>query len=131
MNKDGIYYNLKKDSISFSKESQALMQSFSPDTLYRKMYAETFRQIALSTEFRFAQDGKFRFTLDLTLFAVEGMYQKLSSQNIIKFTNKKSVGLNDFDLADKIKYLILDGLLHISIDGEDEEYEFVFERKEK
>ena len=74
MIKDGIYYNLKKDSISFSKEFQDSQSSVSAvaDTFQQKIIAETLKIIASNFRCEFRSDGKFKFVMDPVSFIVEG-----------------------------------------------------------
>jgi len=131
MNRDGVYYNAKKDSISFSKEAKSLLNvpvSEISDSLQIMIIAETLKLIASQFRFEFHLNGKFKFVMDSISFVVEGNYIELPSQKIIKLSNKKSLGLNDFDMVDTIKYALKNDLLYLSLDNDDEEFEFVLEK---
>lgn len=123
--KDGIYYNVKKDSISFSESPISEI----PDSLQQKIFLESFKTIVSNFRFEFRTNGKFKFVMDSISFILEGNYQELPSQKIIQLSNKKSVGLNDFDMEDKIRYEIKNNLLYLSIDSDDE-FEIILERGE-
>lgn len=126
----GIYYNVKKDSISFSELMQGLIKSVPsevPDSIQQKIMSESLKAVASNFRFEFRSDGKFKFAMDSISFIVEGNYKELRSQKIIQFSNKKSVGLNDFDMEDKIRYEIKNNLLYLSMD-DDDEFEIILER---
>ena len=130
IDQEGIYYNVKKDSISFSAIIQDLMKSVPsevPDSIQRKIMSESLKAMASNYRFEFRSDGKFKFVMDSISFIVEGTYKELLSQKIIQFSNKKSVGLNDFDMEDKIRYEIKNNLLYLSMD-DDDEFEIILEK---
>ena len=64
-----------------------------------------------------------------TFFIIEGSFKEDLSQKTIQLSNKKSPGSNEFDMTDKIKYEIRNDLLYLSIDDDDEGFEFVLEKK--
>ena len=53
---------------------------------------------------------------------------KLPAKNTIQLSNQKSLGLSDFDLPDKIRFSIKDGLLYLLMD-ENEDHKFILERE--
>ena len=132
MNRDGVYYNAKKDSISFSKEAKSLLNvpvSEISDSLQIMIIAETLKVIASQFRFEFDINGKFKFVMDSISFVVVGNYKEVPSKQIINLFNKKSIGLNQFDLEEKMKYAIKNDLLYLSIDNDDEEFEFILEKE--
>ena len=127
---EGIYYNFKKDSVSFPSEIQTLISTVPgvPDSLQQKIMAESLKALAANFKFEFRSNGKFKFVMDSISFIVEGNYKELRSQKIIQLSNKKSVGLNDFDMDDKIKYEIKNSMLYLSMDNDDE-FEIIMEKR--
>jgi len=120
-----VYYNCMNDSMSFKE-----MAAGFPDTTTQKNTAQMIKATLCNFQFIFKSDSKFKFIADSILIVVEGNYQELPAKKIIQLSNKKSSGLNDFDLPDKIKYLFKDGLLYLSMDGNDEEFELILKKDE-
>lgn len=127
--RDGFYYNFKKDSLSFSKEELTRPISGVQDTFQLKAYAEAMKTIASQFRFEFYHDSKFKFVMDSISFVVIGNYKDDPAKKVITFSNKRSIGLNDFDVTDRIKYKIVDDLLYLSIDDDDSEFELTMEKE--
>jgi hypothetical protein len=125
IDKPDLYYNCMNDSMSFKERSAGL-----PDTTAQKNTAQTIKATLCSFQFIFKSNSKFKFIADSILMVAEGNYQVFPAKKIIQFSNKRSSGLNDFDLPDKISYLIKDGLLYLSMDGNDEEFEIILKKDE-
>ena len=120
-----VYYNCKTDSISFSKGMAAIL----PDTPTQKNTAQAIKATVCNYQFIFKSDSKFKFIADSILLVVEGNYEEVPAKKIIQLSNKKSVGLEDFDLPDKIRYSIKDGLLYLLME-EDEDHKLILRKHE-
>ena len=116
IDQNGVYYNCKTDSMSFS------------DTSYQMNTAQAIKATLCNFQFIFRPDSKFKFIADSILIVVEGNYQELPAKNTIQLSNQKSLGLSDFDLPDKIRFSIKDGLLYLLMD-EDEDHKLVLEKE--
>ena len=123
IDKPDLYYNCMNDSVSFKE-----MAAGFPDTITQRNTAQMIKTTLCNFQFEFKSDSKFKFIADSILIVVEGNYQELPAKKIIQLSNKKSSGLNDFDLPDKIKYSIKDGLLYLSMDRNDKEFEFILKK---
>jgi hypothetical protein len=119
---EGIYFNLKKDSISLSKEKQKLYPNISD----QKTIGRNIKMTFFNTQFHFKKNGIFNQTID-TSSVVDGLYQDFPLQGLIELTTKNSLNQN---VTDKIKYVLKGGLLYLSFKWDDDTFDFVLEKNE-
>ena len=122
INTNGLYYNFKKDSISFSKETQVLYK----DSSEQRRLIEGIKESFLDWRFHFEPTGIFKQTMD-TIPSLDGIYRELQSQNTIELITKNY--LNE-EVTEKIAYSIKDGLLYVSWRWNKEIFHLVFEKIE-
>ena len=118
---DGIYYNFKKDSISLSKENKIKYADKSEE----QKLVTGLKMVFPAIRYHFESKGKFKQTMD-NHFMFDGSYQNIPSQKIIEITTKNSLNEN---VTEKIKCLIENGLLHLSMEWDDEMFDFVLEKE--
>jgi len=121
ISKDGIYYNIRKDSISLTKEGQAVY----PGKSEQQKFCLGLKMMFSDIRFHFDSKGIFKQTTD-TMLIVQGTYKEMPSQKIIELTSRNS--LNQ-DVTDKANYVIKDGLLYLSMAWDEDRFDFVLERE--
>ena len=120
--KDGIYYNFKTDSISRSKENKVKYADKSEE----EKLITGLKTFFPTTRYHFERSGIFKQTMDGDLM-FDGTYRNMPSQKTIEITTKNS--LNE-DVTDKVKYVIENGLLYLSMEWDDEMFDFVLEKEQ-
>ena len=119
--KDGIYYNLKTDSISLSKENKL---HYVDKSQQQKLIAGL-KTVYLLTRYHFGRGGIFKLTVDGELM-FDGSYRNMPQQKTIEMITKNS--LNEA-VAEKVKYIFKNGLLCMSMEWDDEMVDLVLERE--
>src|ERR1700752_3531609 len=118
--KDGIYYNFKKDSLSLSKENKIKYADKSEE----QKLITGLKTFFPTTRFHFEHSGIFKQTMDGNLM-FDGTYRNMPSQKTIEIITKNSLNEN---VAEKVKYIIKNDLLYLSMEWEDEMFDFVLEK---
>jgi len=121
ISKDGIYYNIKTDSIALSKEAQAVY----PDKSEQQKFCLGLKMLFSDIRFHFDSNCIFKQTTDTMLIA-QGTYKLMPSQKIIELTSRNS--LNQ-DVTDKANYVVKNGLLYLSMAWDEDRFDFVLERE--
>ena len=119
---EGIYFNLKNDSISLSKEKQKLY----PNISKQKTLGENIKMTYINTQFHFNKNGIFNQTID-TSSIFDGFYQDFPLLGQIELTTKNSLNHN---VTDTLKYAIKGDLLYLSFKWDDDTFDYVLERNE-
>ena len=115
-----IYYNYKNDSVSLSRELQALY----PDKSEQQKLCMGLKVIVPVDHFHFRSDGIFKQFMD-TILNFEGTYKDLPSQKIIELTTKNSF---DQNVTEKLNYVIKNGLLYLTMAWYEGEFNLVLDR---
>ena len=117
---EGVYFNFKNDSISFTGE----FSYRSNDTSARKNIINSMKLLYSGTQFHFGKDSLFNMMMANIL--VDGYYKVFASQQLIEIKTKDS-----FDKygADKITYNIKNRLLYLSYDWDEEQLDLVLEKE--
>ena len=121
MSADGIYYNLKTDSISLPEE---LKEKY-PDKAAQQKLIAGLKTLLPTTRYHFERGGIFKQSIEGDI-AFEGRYRSITSQKIIEITTKNS--LNE-EGTDKIKYILKNGLLLLSMDLDEETIDLILEKE--
>ena len=118
---DGIYYNFKTDSISLSKENKIKYADKSEE----QKLITSLKMVFSAARYHFERNGKFKQTMD-NEFMFDGTYRYTPSQKIIEITTKNSLNEN---VTEKVKCIVENGLLRLSMEWDDEMFDFVLDKE--